>query len=161
MNELLDWVEKAGQENIKFRIANAEALAKEAAVMLTILLAGIGGAMTIASKYYEVGKTWTEIAYGAASVAVWLMLLAGVLLQWCIKTKPLAAPSNEPKNIFQPAFSLEAIRQVEIQNLQARIEDITERNRASATWLDRVRYAAICSPLIFVIGALGLAAANS
>ncbi|MCB1895980.1 MAG: hypothetical protein H6945_20215 [Zoogloeaceae bacterium] len=50
VNELLDWVEKTGQENLDFRLENAETLARESNTTLTILLAGIGGTLAYAAK---------------------------------------------------------------------------------------------------------------
>ena len=45
MNDLIDWAEKSGLENLRFRLQNAETLAKEASSTLTILLAGMGGSI--------------------------------------------------------------------------------------------------------------------
>jgi hypothetical protein len=39
----------------------------------------------------------------------------------------LPAPTNEPINLYQPAFTLIQLREVELQNLQHRIEDVTRR----------------------------------
>lgn len=50
MSERLDWIEKSAIENMKMHHACADTLAKEAAVTLTVLLAGIG--------LYSKGDRW-------------------------------------------------------------------------------------------------------
>lgn len=153
MSDVLEWAEKAGSENMKFRLQNAEALAKESAVMLTILITGLGGALALAMRYSERANASEPIAAGAAAVAVWLMISAITLVHQCIRTFDLPAPTNEPINLYQPAFPLIKLRKVELENLQARIEDVTRRNGRVAKWLDRVRYWSVASPLVFVIAA--------
>jgi len=53
MSELLDYVKKAGAENLEFSLQNAETLAKEANTTLAVLLAGMGGAMAVAAIEVE------------------------------------------------------------------------------------------------------------
>ncbi|MCM2290347.1 MAG: hypothetical protein NDI67_15085 [Sulfuritalea sp.] len=153
MKDLLDWVEKAGAENIKFRLQNAETLAKDASTTLTILLAGIGGSLAYAVKGFE-NPQIMPLTFGAAALSVWLTLAAVVLMVQCIVTTALPAPTNEPKNLFQKDYALEKLREVELANLQDRIFQITARNHRVAAWLDRVRLLAIASPLVFAIAAL-------
>lgn len=153
VKELLDWAEKAGAENIKFRLQNAETLAKEASTTLTILLAGIGGSLAYAVKGFESAQI-SSLAFGAAVLSAWLTLAAVVLMVQCIVTTALPAPTNEPKNLFQKDYELDKLREVELGNLQERIFQTTARNHRVAAWLDRVRLLAISSPLVFVIAAL-------
>jgi hypothetical protein len=157
MNELLDWAEKAGLENLQFRLQNAETLAKEAASTLVILLAGMGGAMAYAVKGFE-QETPTALAIGAAALSVWLMIVGGLLVVFCMLTTSLPTPTNEPMNLYQKNFSLEAIREVELRNLQERIKQTAARNHRVAAWLDRTRLLALASPLIFTIAAAAWAA---
>jgi hypothetical protein len=144
----LDFAEKAGLENIKFRLQNTETLAKEAASLLTILLTGIGGSMVLAVKVFE-EKIVSTLTVGAISLTIWLMLVAVVLVVFCILTTELQPPTNDPLNLFQKNFSLESIRIAELKNLDGRIKKITLRNNLVAKWLDRTRKLAISSPLVF------------
>lgn len=152
MHEVLDYAEKAGLENLKFRLQNAETLAKESNGILTILLAGIGGAMALATKGFEQAHPLpSAITVGAVGLAVWLMVAAAVLVVFCMLSMDLPAPTNEPLNLYQPDFALEQIRVVELRNLDLRIKQATARNHRVAAWLDRVRLLAILSPLAFAL----------
>ncbi len=157
MSDLLDFAEKAGLENIRFRLQNAETLAKEAGAMLMILLAGIGAAMAYAVKAFEQPAP-TMLAMGAAALCAWLMLTAIILVIFCILATDLPAPTNEPLNLYQKDHPLDIIREVELRNLDARIKQVTARNQRVAAWLDRSRMLAIASPLIFLLTALASAA---
>ena len=150
---VLDWAEKAGLENLKFRLQNAETLAKEAATTLTVLLAGIGGALSYAAKYYDGKPPALSLVVGATALAVWLMFLSVLLVHYCVRTLPLQTPTNEPENLYQPKFALDVLREVELQGIQRRINQTVKRNSTVAQWLDRVRYGAVFSPLIFLIAA--------
>jgi len=150
MSDLLDWAEKAGMENLRFRLQNAETLAKEAGTTLTILLAGMGGALAYAIKGFE-QPTPSTLAIGAAVLAAWLMAVGILLVVFCILTKPLQVPTNEPKNLYQKECRLEKLRELELENIQGRIEETTARNAAVAMWLDRVRLMALASPVVFAI----------
>lgn len=149
MEKTLDWVEKNALENLRFRLQNAETLAKDASALLTILLAGIGGGMAYAVKGFESGE-WTPIVVGAAGFTSWLMLCALVLTLRCILTAELQLPTNEPDNL-NPAFdmSIDEARRYELKNIQARINATKVRNQRVAYWMDRVRLAATLSPLAF------------
>lgn len=62
MEKLLDWVEKNAQENLRFRLQNAESLAKDSASALAIALAGMGGALAFGAKAMENGVITPFIA---------------------------------------------------------------------------------------------------
>lgn len=156
-NDLLEWVEKAGQENLRFRLQNSETLAKEAAWTLTVLMAGMAGSLAYAAKGFEQSPP-TSLAVGAGVLAMWLMIAGFMLVIFCMLTTSLPAPTNEPKNLYQKDFPLEAIRQVELRNLQERIEQTAARNHRVAAWLDRCRLLALASPLVFAIAAFVWAA---
>jgi hypothetical protein len=159
MSDVLDYAEKAGTENMKFRLQNAEALSKEANTVLTVLLAGTGGAMALAIKGFEQpGPIPTPMTIGAAGLAVWLMIVAALLIIYCMLSTDLPAPTNEPLNLYQPDFDLNSIRIVELKNLDERIKQVAKRNHRVAAWLDRVRLCAIASPLVFLTIALAWAA---
>lgn len=157
MSDLLDWAEKSGLENLNFRLQNAETLAKEAASTLTILLAGIGGALAFAVKGFEEAPP-TPLAIGTAGLAIWLMITGCLLVVFCMLTTSLPALTNEPKNLYQKGFELNALREVELRNIQERITQTAARNHRVAAWLDRCRLLALASPLVFAISALAWAA---
>ena len=152
MSELLDWAEKAGIENLKFRLQNSETLAKEASTTLTILLAGMGGAMAYAAKGFEQGMP-PPLSIGAAALAVWLAVVGCLLMVYCMLTTSLPAPTNEPNNLYQKDYTVDALREVELRNIQQRIAQTTARNHRVAAWLDRCRLLALASPVVFAIAA--------
>lgn len=157
MSELLDWAEKAGMENLRFRLQNAETLAKEAASTLTIILAGMGGALAYAVKGFEQAVP-SSMAFGAAGLSVWLMVTGAVLVCFCILSMDLPTPTNDPLNLYQKKYTLDALREVELKNIQERIALVKARNHRVAAWLDRSRLLALASPLIFVIVAVAVEA---
>lgn len=153
MSDLIDYAEKAGLENIRFRLQNSETLAKEASSTLTVLLAGMGGSLAYAAKLFE-EATPSALTVGAAAVSTWLMVASILLVVFCMLTTNLPSPTNEPSNLYQKEFSLEAIREVELRNLNQRIKEVAARNHRVAAWLDRARLLAIASPIVFAISAL-------
>ncbi|MDP1586609.1 MAG: hypothetical protein Q8M07_02600 [Prosthecobacter sp.] len=157
MSELIDWAERAGLENLKFRLQNSEALAKEASSTLTVLLAGVGGSLAYAVKGFE-RDVVSPLVVGAAAMSGWLMLAGCLLIVFCMLTTSLPAPTNEPKNLYQKTFAIELLREVELENIQERIEQTAARNHRVAAWLDRCRLLVITSPLIFVVAAFFAAA---
>lgn len=151
MSELLDWVEQSALENLKFRLQIRESLAKEAGNTLTLLLAGLGATMAYSIKGAEAG-TSVAITLGSGTMALWLMATAATLIVKCIMTAPIWPPTNEPRNLYQKDFTLDALREVELANMQIRIDQTAERNQNIALWLDRVRLMTVASPLIFLAG---------
>ncbi len=151
MSELIDWAEKAGLENIRFRLQITETLAKEAQTTLTILLAGMGGSLAYAMKGLESAAGMDAITSGAAFLSAWLMISSILLIMNCIMTAPLSPPTNEPKNLYRKDYTLDELREFEMLNLQKRIEIITARNHRVAAWLDRVRLWVAASPLVFML----------
>jgi hypothetical protein len=94
---------------------------------------------------------------GAAAVSAWLMVASILLVVFCMLTTKLPSPTNEPSNLYQKEFTLEAIREVELRNLNERIKEVSARNHRVAAWLDRARLLAIASPIVFAISALAWA----
>jgi hypothetical protein len=124
MSELIDWAEKAGLENLRFILQNAETLSKEASSTLTALLAGMGGSLAYAVKGFE-QTSLSPLAIGAVALAVWLMIAGCLLVIFCMLTTFLPAPTNEPRNLYQKKFTVEILREIELQNIQERITQIT------------------------------------
>jgi hypothetical protein len=131
----IDWAEKIGTENLKGRLAVGDHLTTQANSLLTLLMAGMSGAMLYGAKVFEPSPS--PLAWGAASVSIWLVLIAALLAAQCIVTKPTPALFNEPKNIYKPALNLTevAIREFEMQRVQERIEAAKCRNAEIAVEL--------------------------
>jgi hypothetical protein len=145
----IDWAERIGTENLRGRLAVGDHLITQANTLLTLLVAGMGGAMLYGAKIFE--PLPSPLAWGAAWVSIWLAFIATLLAAQCIVTKPTPALFNEPKNIYKPALELTeiAIREFEMERVQERIEQAKRRNAGIATWLDLCRYAALITPLVF------------
>ncbi|MFY1957096.1 hypothetical protein ACOTCL_29065 [Achromobacter xylosoxidans] len=154
MSELLDWVEKAAVENLKQHHQAADMIAKEATTTLTVLLAGMAGALAYAAKAVDTGA-WGWLPVGAAAFSAYLLVLGLCLVLGCLRIGDIPAIYNEPKNLLHPDLSLDQVRRYELENAQARINDAAARNHRVATTLNRVRLAAILSPLVFLV--IGLA----
>ncbi|MBA1446614.1 MAG: hypothetical protein M3H12_07765 [Chromatiales bacterium] len=152
MTGLIDWVEQAALENIRFHLQVTETLAKEAASTLILLLAGMGGALAYAVKGFE-QATLTSLAVGAGMLSAWLMVVGCLLVIKCLLSTWLYAPTNEPKNLYQKDYSLDEMHEAELRNMQVRIEQVIMRNHRVAAWLDRSRLLALASPVVFVIAA--------
>jgi hypothetical protein len=150
MNDLIDWVEQAALENIRFHLQNADNLAREATTTLTIFLAGIGGTMAHAVKGFEKSPV-TDGCIASAVLAAYLTVLAALLVFKCMKIAPIPAPTNEPKNLYQPKFDLAKLKEIELDNLQQRIEQAVERNDTTTGWLNKARMLATFSPVIWVL----------
>lgn len=151
MEKLLDWAEKNGLENLRFRIQNAETLAKEASSTLTLTLAAMGGTLAYGVKGLE-GGVITPLISGTLAITVWLAACAMLMVFRCIQTRDLVPPTNEPSNIFQPEHSLDDLRRVELKNIQSRIVQTTTRNQVVAYWLDKCRLMLAFTPVVFLVG---------
>ncbi len=156
--ELLDFAEKSGYENMRGHLAHAETLAKDAANMMTVVLAGTGGALAYAVKWFE-SEAKLPSTWGAAVVVIWLACIGIVLVFKCLRTKKTPMLYNEPMHLYKPELKLSIYeaRQWELKNLQERIDQIKVRNLRDALWIDRLRIAAAMTPLPFIIAAAAAA----
>jgi hypothetical protein len=148
----LDWIEKAGIENMKTHHAAADTIAKEAAVTLTVLLAGVGGGLAYSAKAIE-NNSWTWLAIGAAVFTLWLVGVSWFLVTKCMMIKPLPQIYNEPQNLSDPEYSFDRLREAELLGLQLRIDESSERNGRVAGQLNTARVLTIVSPGVFIFAA--------
>jgi hypothetical protein len=150
--ELLDFAEKAGYENMRGHLAHAETLAKEASTTITLLLAGTGGALAYAVRWFDDGPK-SPAVWGAVVVAFWLACLSTLLVLKCLRVVSTEMLYNEPMNLYKPELNLPMpeAREWELKNLQDRIQLMKLRNRPIAVWLDRLRIAAAFTPLPFIV----------
>jgi len=153
MNETLEWIEKAATENLKGHSQTVDTLAKEALTTLTILLAALSGAFGYA-------LTASDYRIGAVVLTIYIFVICVTLVTRCMMIEEFPAITNEPRNLKQDGFPLDILRSVELQNMQCRIDMAAQRNAITAQWLNRLRIAAICSPLIFATITFATALAN-
>ncbi|MBA1367163.1 hypothetical protein [Burkholderia gladioli] len=148
-DKMLDWVEARAVQNLEFHIQCAEHIKKEANTTLTVILAGVGGASAYTVKLFDThAASWLMVA--ALTFNFCLLLLAAGLILRCLKVDNISAPSNEPKHLYLPKYSLQLVREVELDNMQARIEEIQQRNGMAADRLEQIRLYALLVPLISV-----------
>lgn len=146
-DKLLDWVTEQASENLQFHIQCAEHIKKEANTTLTVLLAGVGGASAYTVKLFDAHAAhWLMAA--ALTLGLSLLLLAAALILRCLKVDNIQAPTNEPKHLYLPEYSLQLLREVELENMQVRITDVRLRNEAVADRLERIRLYALLVPVI-------------
>lgn len=146
-----DWVEKAAIENLKDRRTTADTLAKEAAAMLTVLLAGLGGSLAYALKILEGDFSLTVVA--ALGVCAWLSYIAARLVLGCMLIGSIPPVYNQPGQLLLRAPAGETLRNWqygELLNLEVRITRVARRNDLVALRTNWLRLAAICTPLVAV-----------
>lgn len=144
-----EWVEKAGIENLKGRLATADTLAKEAATTLTILLAGAGGSWAYCIKLLDEAATRAGVA--AFVAALWLTLLAMLLVWRCLMIGKIPALYNQPGQLLlrhQHKMTLAQWRKGELDNIEERIGKAVARNNETARRLNIVRILATLTPVI-------------
>ncbi len=138
---------------MKARYATAELVSKEAQTTLTVLLAGVGGSAAYAAKLFEPVAV-SPISAASAAVCIYLVVLSVLLVTRCMVFEGYPALYQNPKNLMQPAYTLEQLREAELANLEERIEEAIAINNIRARRLNRVRLAAALSPVVFLVVAL-------
>lgn len=153
--QYLDWAEKAAMEHLKGRLATGDMLHTQSSQLLTLLLAAMAGALAIGAKVFEYDPG--PVQWGAALVSAWLACIAVVLTFKAIASRTTQTLHNEPRNLYQADLTekhtLLQLRAFELENVQTRIDLTKARNDSVAWWLDRCRYAAAATPLVFAVGA--------
>ncbi len=149
MTQLIEYAEKAGFENMRERIDVAGAIQREASNVMAVLLAGAGAALAFAAndKGANIGLTGAAFA-----VCLYLFSLAALLNWKCLGLIAYPACSNEPKNLNKPEYKFEQVREWELENLQARINQALAINERRSGWLNRCRFAATLTPVIAIAG---------
>ena len=149
MDDKIDYIERAALENIRSHIKNADDIAKEAQSTLVVLMAAAGAAIAYSLSAIDAGMV-TAASFSAGVLAIYISILAIVLVIRCMMMGDLQAPTNEPKNLDAPELSLETLRIAELQSIQKRIDLNVERNNRVADQLNRVRGFAAAGPIICV-----------
>lgn len=151
--KMLEWIEKQAQESLKSRYVTADLLAKETQTTLTILLAGVGASAAYGAKLFEPGSSG-PIVFASAIVCFYLIALSVALVISCMMFQSYPALHQDPKNLMHPTYSLDAVRQAEVENIGKRIAEAAMINQSRATRLNIFRIATALSPLIFVAAAM-------
>lgn len=148
-----DYIEAEAKANFAFHLACAETLAKEANVLLTVLLTGAGASFGFVINLVEKGASqW--LLYGLGAVSAYLFAIAALTTWKCLWVRTMYPPANEPKNLNQTNLSIAAVRRSELKNKQIYIDKNKERNDSVADWLNRCRMLAAATPLVFAVAAL-------
>jgi hypothetical protein len=149
-----EWAEKAGAENLKHRLSTGDVLLAQANTLASILLVGIGAAMGVAVKLAE-GASGV-LVWGSVASTLWMALVAAVLVHRCIATRETEVLGSAPLNVYKPEMALSEVevRRYFMEQIQDRIAFTCRRNSEVAYWLDRCRYAAIATPLVFMLAVL-------
>ena len=150
--DLRAWAETEGYANLEDHIAIAGVISAQAATTLTLLLAGLGGALAFAVKVVEPAAS--PVAWGAAALCAHLTVLAAVLVARNMHLADAPMLHNQPDSLLQLGASLEQLRMGELVNLEERIRDQRAMNDRCARSLNLVRRAVIAGPLAFAIAAL-------
>ncbi|CAR54938.1 hypothetical protein UXJ30_13985 [Burkholderia cenocepacia] len=152
MSDLLDWVEKSAIENLKTHHACADVIAKDAATTLTVFLAALGGGLAYGAKALD-QNSFNWLSIGTIAFTGWFLVLSLLLVWKCLMFREMPNIYNEPRNIYQPSFSLEDLKEAEVIGLQRRIDVAAKSNVSVVKWLNGLRLAAAASPLVFIAAA--------
>jgi hypothetical protein len=150
MNEFIDWVEKQAQENMKFRIQDADNLSKQSGATMTILLTVLGAGTAYGIKLFD-AQGDKSLFIAAIVFSVYVLLVCAFLVFKCLKIQAIPPPTNEPENLYKKSMSLDSVREEELRNLQSRINQLVVRNDATARWLNCIRLLTVASPIVFVL----------
>src|SRR5690348_7896147 len=104
------WVEQLGLENMRDRSRHYDDLKEQGKHLLALLLT-LGGA-AFGLFFHELSKPYAlgPLMWGMIALAVYLYLLASLIVLGVLRTRPLPAVTNTPDNLYQPTFSLSSLR---------------------------------------------------
>ncbi|MCB5207805.1 hypothetical protein [Methylovorus mays] len=146
--KILEWVEVAAIENMKSRQQNIDLITAEAHTTLTIGLSAIG--VVFAYTVQNVNGE-SVIFYSALFTTVYLIASVLYLVSNCLIQGDFPPVYNEPKNLNQKNYSLDELKEFELQNMQLRIDEacvvIQKRSKA----LNNARKFLAVFPILSVI----------
>ncbi len=154
VKESIEWVAERAQLVAEFQIDCANALERQATILLNLSLAGAGGALAFAVKLSEPsGTAWQQIGMAAASL--WLFVVAALVLTRVLWVQEIYGPANDPSNLA-PAYRMrkQDILYFDLQHRQEAIDGNRKRNDSVGMALNICRALAIATPLVFVFGAV-------
>lgn len=149
MEKLLDFMYVEARANMAFHITNGEAISKEANTFLNLLLGAGSGLFALMISLSQKKEFPEWMAGGLIAASVYCFVITGVLVWKCLWIQNIAAPANEPKNFpLDPQYLFDDIREIELMNLQGRIDRNKERNLKAGSWLNRCRGFAAGTPIL-------------
>lgn len=152
--ESVKWVAEAARAVAAFQGQCAEAMERQAAAFLNLLLAGAGGALAYAVNLVDKGAAlWQQ--WGMWAAALWLFAVAGVLLWRVLWTGPIYGPANDPQNLVR-AYRMETVDAIvlDLKGRQQAIAANRRRNDVVGRWLNVCLALATATPLVFAAAAL-------
>lgn len=153
--ELIEYAISEGKETIAFHLKNMDELCRESNTTLSFLITA-GGASLAGCINFLKDEKLIFLSLPLLMLSGYYFVLSFLLVSKCLKARENYSPANEPKNLYQPDYSLEAIKEAELENLNERILLNRDRNAVTGLWLSRVRYAFFLSPVFFVISLLAV-----
>lgn len=152
---VLDYALDHGFANLQERVANGDALREHAHKLLLVLLAGVGGALTVGRTVLDGAPVPPSVA-GAAALALWWCCVAAMLAMRCLTTRDTWPVHNEAGNLYRPevGWGLQKLRRRDLFWLQKRTDATKDRNDAVALWFDRCLWAALAGVPVFALAAL-------
>lgn len=155
-DESVKWVEEQARLVSAFQERVVDALEKQAAAFLNLVLAGAGGSLAYAVNLAEKhASAWQQA--GMAAVSVWLFVIAALVLWRAMWSREIYGPGNDPGNLVT-AYELETTkaRILQLKNHQMAIDADRKRNDAVGRALNQCRVMAAMTPLVFVIFAIAV-----
>jgi hypothetical protein len=151
--KLLEWAEKSGIANLHEHIKSLELLKEGSVKTLTILNAAGAATLAYVMKSLDEGH-YNATFCGAVIMLFYLFALSGKLVTRCLVIGEVPTASNEPQNLtYKDQPYANALRE-EIANMANRIKELIERNDQIAIDLNGIRFAALWSPMLFLLGLL-------
>lgn len=155
--ESVKWVEENGRLVSMFQERCTDALERQAATLLNLLLAGAGGALAYTVSLMEKqAPAWIQAGMGVASA--WLFIASAFVVFRVLWSRPVVGPGNDPGNL-EAALTMESdqARVYHLQNHQRAIEADRARNDSVGRWLNICRAMAAATPLWFLATAWAVA----
>jgi hypothetical protein len=149
--QVLQWAEKHAEGAFKQLLESANMLHAQATTLATLLLGGLGGALSLGLD--AVNGKGTPSAWGALASAVYFAVLVTLTVKYNLAAGSVPLGYNEPKNLVQLQYTVRQLLEVNLQNAQTGITELLDRNAARGANLNRLRYAAAATPLVYLLGA--------
>ena len=152
--ETMKWIEGEARNNAEFQVSCADALERQASALLNLLLTGAGGALAYAVNLAEKhAAVWQQA--GMASTAIWLFVVATILLGRALWSRSAYGPANDPGNL-KTAHEMELADALEheLENRQFCITSNRARNDTVGRWLNICRCLAAATPIVFLVAAV-------
>jgi hypothetical protein len=146
---VVDWAETMGLETLRNHLGSMTELKKEAAQTLTVFLAGasalVGYVISALDKPSD-----TAVVLASAVLGIYVFVLCGLIVSKCMAVTDAPTVGNHPLHLAKVEYSITAIKEAELKNIEERITQARDRNADTARWLNRVRVLALLSPAVFL-----------